>query len=118
VRRLMAKKYGGEDKLNRVVKARLAKEQEKPAASIFPTSQKASFIKFCSARGASYGCFSTFSMHPFTMGGKQWPTVVYLLRSACCHRSTNLCFVLPLQRNTMSRAKSLQVKLPPTLSWG
>jgi len=80
VRRLMAKKYGGEDKLNRVVKARLAKEQEKPAASIFPTSQKASFIKFCSARGASYGCFSTFSMHPFTMGGKQWPTVEHYVQ--------------------------------------
>lgn len=78
VRRVMARKYGSEEKLNIVVEERVAREKEKGSAtSLFPAKGgNPSVIKFSSQRGATYGCFSTFSQHPITLKGKQWPTVV------------------------------------------
>jgi predicted NAD-dependent protein-ADP-ribosyltransferase YbiA (DUF1768 family) len=82
VRRVMLKKYGGEEKLNKVIETRLAKEKEKPSNSLFTAkSANPSVIKFSSQRGATYGCFSTFSPHPVTLKGKEWPTAVRPLLS-------------------------------------
>ncbi len=82
VRRVMLKKYGGEEKLNKVIETRLAKEKEKPSNSLFTAkSANPSVIKFSSQRGATYGCFSTFSPHPVTLKGKEWPTAVCSLIS-------------------------------------
>jgi hypothetical protein len=78
----MLKKYGGEEKLNKVIETRLAKEKEKPSNSLFTAkSANPSVIKFSSQRGATYGCFSTFSPHPVTLKGKEWPTAVRPLLS-------------------------------------
>jgi hypothetical protein len=77
VRRVMVRKLGSEEKLNKVIEVRLAKEKEKPSNSLFSAkTANPSVVKFSSQRGATYGCFSTFSPHPITLKGKQWPTVV------------------------------------------
>lgn len=82
VRRVMLKKYGGEEKLNKVIETRLAKEKEKPSNSLFTAkSANPSVIKFSSQRGATYGCFSTFSPHPVTLKGKEWPTAEHYFQA-------------------------------------
>ena len=126
---MMLKKYGGEEKLNKVIETRLAKEKEKPSSSLFTAkSANPSVIKFSSQRGATYGCFSTFSPHPVTLKGKEWPTAVrpsppciYFLKSSlspflslavsvvCQSNSPPSPFSLTcLCRSTTSRRRSSQ----------
>lgn len=38
-------------------------------------------IEFYRERDAPYGCFSNFSKHSFTLGGKQWPTVEHYFQA-------------------------------------